>query len=92
MMWWDVRRNTHYPLPLMIVADLLNTYVCVENLTNEKDQDGWDGAVYVDDDSDSEVEPLSSGEYEGDEGSNEDEDISDEDNEKVRESTNTNRK
>ena len=71
---------------------MLDTYVCVENLTNEKDQNRWDGVVYFHDDSDSEVEPLSSGEYEGDESSNEDEGSSDDGNEDVWESTNTNRK
>ena len=87
-------KNAH-TLPLiiiMIVADLFDTCGCVETLTNEKDQDGWDGVAYLDDDSDSEVDPLSSGEYEGDENSNEDEDGSDEDNKEVRESANTNRK
>ncbi len=51
MTQWAVR------FPLMIVADLLDTYVCIENLTNEKDQDGWDGVEYFDD-SASEVEPF----------------------------------
>ncbi len=40
--------------------------------------------AYFYDDSDSEVEPyLSSGEYDGDESSNDDEDSTDEDNEEV---------
>ena len=77
----------------MTVADLLDIYICFENRTNEKDQDGWDNIAYSDDDSDSEVEPyLSSGEYDGDESSNEDEDYTDEDNEEVWERANTNRK
>ena len=71
---------------------LVGYIICVENLTNEKDQDGWDGVEYFDDDSDSEVEPLSSGEYKGDESINEDEESSGKDNEEVKKSPNTNRK
>ena len=47
-----------HTLTLIIVTDLLDTYVCVENLTNEKDQGGWDGVAYFNDDSDSEVDPF----------------------------------
>ena len=92
MIYYAVGCKKVHILTLIIVADLLDTYVCVENLTNEKDQNRWDGVVYFHDDSDSEVEPLSSGEYEGDESSNEDEGSSDDGNEDVWESTNTNRK
>ena len=56
---------------------MLDIYVCVENLTNEKDQDGWDNVAYFDDDSDNEVESLSSGECKGDNNSNDDEDSGD---------------
>ena len=43
----------------------------------EKEQDGQGGVVYLDDDSDSEVEPLGSGDDEGDNSSNEDDGSSD---------------
>ncbi len=64
----------------MIIVDLLDTYVCVENLTNKNGQDGQGGVMYLDSGSDCvEVEPLSSRDDEGDESSNKDEVSSDKD-------------
>ena len=64
----------------MIIVDLLDTYVCVENLTNKNEQNGQGGVVYLDSDSDCvEVEPLGSRDDEGDESSNKDEVSSDKD-------------
>ncbi len=47
------------PLPLVVIVDLIDTYVFVENLTNKKDQDGLGSVACLGDGSDSEVEPLS---------------------------------
>ncbi len=54
----------------MVIVDLMDTYICVENLTNEKEHNGCNRAAYVDGDSGIEVEPLRSGEYKDDKSNN----------------------
>ncbi len=61
MIYYAVGYKKVHILILIIVIDLLDAYVCVENLTNEKGQDRWDVVAYLGNESDSEVDPLSSG-------------------------------